>query len=179
MDGIQTYRSSAAPPNSIRPGPGAATVNPATVKTASNYLTAVRRRFWMVLAVSVPLAIGSSILVLRMPAVYLVRAEIEINPPEIDPWLSTLVSHELGRREPSSQANYVPNQEARLRSKWLAELVVTQPEIAAELTQYVDPAVELFKSLTVVQVKKTNSFIVSLEGLDPGRTKRLLEKLLE
>ncbi len=28
------------------------------------------------------------------PPVYLVKAEIEINPPEVDPWLSTLVAHE-------------------------------------------------------------------------------------
>ena len=132
----------------------------------------------MVLAVAVPLAIVELDLVLRMPPVYLVKAEIEINPPEIDPALSTLVSHELGRRDPSATANYVPNQEARLRSKWLAEQVVKNPAIAAELSQYVDPAFELFKTLTVVQFKKTNSFIVSLEGQDPARTKRLLEKLL-
>ena len=58
MDGIQTYRGSAAPPNPIRPGPAALTVNPAAVKTTSNYFKALRRRFWMVLAVAVPLAIA-------------------------------------------------------------------------------------------------------------------------
>ena len=179
MDEIQTYRGPAAPPNPTRPGATAVTVNPATVKNTSNYLNALRRRFWMVLAVAMPLAIASSIAVLRMPLVYLCKAEIEINPPEVDPVFSTLVSHELGRRDPSSLANYVPNQEARLRSKWLAELVVNDPAIYAELSQYADPASELFKSLTVVQWKKTNSFIVSLEGLDPARTKRLLEKLLQ
>ena len=179
MDEIQTYREPAAPPNPTRPGPTAVIVNPATVKNTSNYLRALRRRFWMVLAVALPLAIGSSIVVLRMPLVYLVKAEIEINPPEVDPVFSTLVSHELGRRDPSSLANYIPNQEARLRSRWLAELVVNDPAINAELTQYADPATELFKSLAIVQWKKTNSFIVSLEGLDPARTKRLLEKLLE
>jgi capsular exopolysaccharide synthesis family protein len=180
MDGIQTYRGSAATPNSIRSGAAALTVNPSAVKTASNYFKALRRRFWMVLAIAVPLAISSSIVVLRLPPVYLVKAEIEINPPEVPPELSTLVSHELGRRDPSSQASYVPNHEVWLRNKWLAELVVNNSAIAPELTQYVDPAAELFKSLTVVPVKKgTNSFIVSLEGPDPSRTKRLLEKLLE
>ncbi len=37
--------------------------------------------FWMVLAVAVPLAIVSSIVVLKLPPVYLAKAEIEINPP--------------------------------------------------------------------------------------------------
>jgi capsular exopolysaccharide synthesis family protein len=179
MDGIQTYKGSAATPNSIRPGPAALTANPAAVKTASSYFKALRRRFWMVLAIAVPLAISSSIVVLRLTPIYLVKAEIEINPPEVPPQLSTLVSHDLGRRDPASHASYVPNQEVRLRSKWLADLVVNNSAIAAELSQYADPAVELFKSLTVVSAKKgTNSFIVSLEGPDPARTKRLLEMLL-
>jgi polysaccharide biosynthesis transport protein len=179
MDGIQTYRGSASAPSSIRPGPAALTVNPAAVKTASNYFKALRRRFWMVLAIAVPVAISSSIVVLRLPPVYLVKAEIEINPPEVPPELSTLVSHDVGRRDPASHASYVPNHEVRLRSKWLAELVVNNSDIVTELNQYADPAVELFKSLTVVPVKKgTNSFIVSLEGPDPARTKRLLEMLL-
>ena len=64
-----------------RPGAPPA-VNPAAVKTTSNYLKALKRRFWVVLAVAVPLAITTSILVLRLPPVYVVRAEIEINPPE-------------------------------------------------------------------------------------------------
>jgi polysaccharide biosynthesis transport protein len=178
MDGIQTYKGPAAPANSIRPGPAALTINPAAVKDASNYFKALRRRFWMVLAIAVPLAISSSIVVLRLPPVYLVKAEIEINAPELPPEISTLVSHELGRRDPQSHANYAANQEARLRAKWLHELVVSDHAIAAETSQYADPAVELFKSLQVVQYKKTNSYIVSLEGSDSARSKRILDKLL-
>jgi capsular exopolysaccharide synthesis family protein len=154
-------------------------INPAAVKTTSNYIQALRRRFWMVLATAVPLAITSSILVLKLPPVYLAKAEIEINPPEIDPALSTLVTHDPGRREASSAASYVPNHEAWLRSKWLALRVVEDPSITAEMNQYEDPAFELFKTLNVQQVKKgSNSFIVSLEGKDPARTKKLLEMLL-
>jgi len=132
-----------------------------------------------VLAIAVPLAIASSIVVLKLPPVYLAKAEIEINAPEIDQVLSTLVSHDPGRRDPSSAANYVTNREAWLRSKWLAERVVSDPSISADMDQYADPAFELFKTLSVHQVKKGgNSFIVSLEGKDPARTKKLLELLL-
>ena len=88
MDGIQAYKGDAAPPSTSRPSitvsPPA--VNPAAVKSTSNYLTALRRRFWVVLAVAVPMAITTSILALKQPAVYLVRAEIEINAPDVDPW---------------------------------------------------------------------------------------------
>ena len=121
-----------------------------------------------------------SIMVLRLPDVYSVRAEIEINPPQIDPLLSTLVSHEIGRSDPTTQASYIPNREARLRSKELAQKVVEHPTIVQAVSHYADPAVELFKSLMVLQARKnSNSFIVTLEGGDPALTKLLLQILLE
>jgi capsular exopolysaccharide synthesis family protein len=134
----------------------------------------------MVLAVGVPLGIAASTVVLKLPPVYQVRAEIEINPPEVDPLLSTLVTHEIGRHDASGQASYVANREARLRSKSLAQQVVDDARIAPRTNQYADPAIELFKTLGVQQVKRnTNAFIVTLDGNDPGMTKRLLEILLE
>ena len=142
-------------------------MNPAAVKTTSHYLRALRRRFWMVLSIAVPLAIASSILVLRLPPVYMAKGEIEINPPAIDPELSALMTHEPGRHDPSVTASYVPNQEARLRSKGLAQEVVNDPSIAGDMAQFADPAFELFKSLNVLRLKNTNLFIVSLEGNDP------------
>ncbi len=64
-------------------------------------------------------------MVLRLPPVYMVKAEIEINPPEIDPMaFDAAVATEIGRRDPASQANYVANREVRLRSRTLAERVV-------------------------------------------------------
>jgi capsular exopolysaccharide synthesis family protein len=153
-------------------------INPAAVKTTSNYVQALRRRFWMVLAVAVPLAIASSILVLRMPSIYQAKAEIKITPPEIEPWLSTLVSHDTGRHDPSSLANYVPDHEAQLKSKGLAEKVVADETIAAETSQYADPAFELFRTLAVQRLKNTSWFIVTLEGKDPAKTRKLLEMLL-
>ncbi len=57
-------------------------------------------------------------------------------------------------------------------------MVVADPTIAPDASQYVDPAFELFRSLSVQRVKTTNSFIVTLEGKDPAKTKKLLETLL-
>src|SRR5579883_3424178 len=180
MDAIQTIRGYPAPPSPVHTPLAPLAINPAAVKTTGSYLRALRRRIWVVLAVAIPLAILGSILVLRLPPVYLVKAEIEINPPEYDAALATLVSHELGRRDPASQERYVPNRAAQLRSRELAERVVRDPALEPELSQYEDPAVELFRSLTVLQVQKnSNSFHVALEGRDATRTTKLLEKLLE
>jgi capsular exopolysaccharide synthesis family protein len=182
MDEIQPFRKNPAPPSvSQRSAHAVASllVNPAAAKTTTNYLQALRRRFWMVLAIGVPVAIGIAVLVLKMPPVYLAKAEIEINPPEPDPALGALMTHDLGKRDGSSTAQFVPNREARLRGRALQELVLSDPALLPEASQYLDPAFELFKSLTVTQVKKTNTFIVSLEANDPGRAKKLLDALLE
>jgi polysaccharide biosynthesis transport protein len=180
MDGIQAYKGNPVPAGASPRAAALAlpTQNLASVKTPSNYLKALRRRIWMVLAVSVPLAIAASIVVLKLPPVYLAKAEIEINPPEIDQVLSTLVTHDIGRRDSSSSASYVPNREARLKSRGLLETVLRDPAFVADTNQYGDAALELFKSLTVQRLKLTNSFTVSLEGKDPGKVKKLLETLL-
>jgi polysaccharide biosynthesis transport protein len=181
VDGIQAYKGDAHPLSPSRPAiaPAPAVINSAAVKTTSNYLGALKRRFWVVLAVAIPLAVTASIMVLRQPPVYVARVDIEIKPPELDQWLTTLVATESGRRDPSSQANYVANHEVRLRGRPLAERVVNDPTIAPKVRHYADPAFELIlNSLLVQQVKHTNTFLVSLEGTDPTLTKELLECLL-
>jgi polysaccharide biosynthesis transport protein len=178
MDKIQVHKGYAAPAALKQSAPPSLPINLAAVKTTSHYIGALRRRFWMVLAISVPMAIASSILVLKLPPVYQVKGEIEINPPAIDPVLSALMTHEPGRHDPAATASYVPNHEARLRSKGLAQKVVNDPSLAIPITQYADPAFELFKSLYVLRLKGTNSFVVSLEGNDPAQTKKLLEMLM-
>jgi succinoglycan biosynthesis transport protein ExoP len=81
MDGIRTYKGYPAPPSPLRAAPTSLAINPAAVKTTSNYVRALRRRVWAVLALAVPLAIAVSIYVLRLPPVYLAKAEIEIRDP--------------------------------------------------------------------------------------------------
>jgi len=185
MDGIQIQKEYHAPPAPSRhvataavPAVSGLSINPAAAKTTSSYFQALKRRFWMVLAVAVPLAVASSIVVLKLPPVYMARAEIEIHAPEIDNGLSALMTHDPGRRDPSNTSNYVANHEVLLRSGRLAEEVMSDPSIAILAAQYADPAFEFFRTLSVQQIKKTNSFLVSLEGRDPARTKKLLELLL-
>ncbi len=178
MDGIQVHKRDAVPANFSKSAPSSLAMNPAAAKTTSHYLKALRRRFWMVLSIAVPLAIASSILVLRLPPIYMAKGEVEINPPAIDPELSALMTHDTGRHDPSVTSSYVPNQEAKLRSKGLAQKVVSDPSIAADMAKYVDPAYELFKSLNVIRLKNTNLFIISLEGADPAQTRKLLDMLL-
>ncbi|MFO0889627.1 MAG: polysaccharide biosynthesis tyrosine autokinase [Isosphaeraceae bacterium] len=154
-------------------------VNPAAVKAPSDYLRAIRRRVWLVLVVALPLAIASSIWALRQPRIYQAVAEVTIDPPQLDPILTTLVSREIGRHDTHTQESYIPNLIALLRSKTLAELVVSNPAFAAEINQFDDPAFELILDrLQVRPVLKSNRIVVSLEGKDPARAKKLLETLL-
>jgi polysaccharide biosynthesis transport protein len=189
MDGIVPFRdhlaASAPGPNVNRHTqmsvPMPVPINPAAVKTPSDYLRAMRRRIWLILAVAVPMAIGASIWALRQPRIYQARAEITIEPPEFNPMLTTLVSHEIGRHDPTTQERYIPNRVALLQSKGLAERVFnTNPTFASELAAFDDPAQELIlNGLLVRQILKTNMFLVTLEGKDPTRTKNLLESLLK
>jgi succinoglycan biosynthesis transport protein ExoP len=179
MNEIQSYPAYPATPSPLRTSTGPLTINPAAVKTPSNYLRALRRRVWMVLAIAVPMASVACIYVLRLPPVYLVKAEIEINAPDYDPMLSTLVSHDIGRRDSGSQERYIPNRAAQLKSSRLQERVVRERTLAPQLSQFEDPAAELFRNLNIIPVHKNgNTFIITLEGGDAARTKKLLESLL-
>jgi len=160
--------------------PASVPINPAAVKTPSDYIRAMRRRIWLVLAVAVPMAIATSIWALRQPKIYQARADITIDPPEFNPVLSTLVSHEIGRHDPITQERYIPNRIAQLQIKGLAESVFNNPTFAPEVAAFDDPAQELIlNGLQVRQIGKTNMFAVTLEGRDPARIKNLLESLLE
>ncbi len=94
--------------------------------------------------------------------------------------LSTLVSHEISRRDAGYQERSIPNRAGLLRSQRLLEKVVRRDDIEADLSQFEDPVTELFTSLTFLPIQRnSNTFIVTLEGRDPFRTKRLMEVLLD
>ena len=158
MDGIQAYKGDAAPPSTSRPSIRRRRgVNPAAVKSTSNYLKALKRRFWVVLAVAVPLAITTSILVLKLPPVYMVKAEIEINPPELDP-LAHDARRDRGRpprRIEPGQLRGQPRSQAAEPGSSPSGSSATR-RIAPKVSQYADPAFELVSSsLVVQQVKKS------------------------
>jgi polysaccharide biosynthesis transport protein len=181
VDGIQAHKGDAAPASTSRPtiALSPVAVNPAATKTTSNYLRALKRRFWVVLAVAVPLAMTTSIMSLRQAPVYVATAEIEIKPPALDQWLTALVANETGHHNPSNDATYVANHEVKLRGRALAERVVNDPMIAPKVTQFADAPFELVMSpLVVQQNRKSNTFTLTLTGTDPTLTKELLETLL-
>ena len=115
MDGIQVHRDHAAPaPFSKSTATAARDQSRRGENDVSLLQGTLRRRFWMVLSIAVPLAITASILVLKLPPVYLAKGEIEINPPAIDPellgphdpraWPARPVSHRQLCSQPGSQA---------------------------------------------------------------------------
>jgi polysaccharide biosynthesis transport protein len=91
----------------------------------------------------------------------------------------TLVSHDMGNRDPEFNAKYVPNRIAQLRSNRLAEQVLNDPSLA-QATAPGDEAVQaLVNRLQTRQVPNSNRFLVSLEGNDPARTAKMLYTWLD
>ncbi len=188
MDGIQPY-AQAAPTRPAAtyqvypqpaPTPGQGTTNPAAVKTPSDYVRALKRRIWLVLVVAVPLSVATSVYAVKQPAVYRAATQILIKPPQYDPMLAMLVSNEGARRDTDSAANYLPNRVALLKSKGLAQKVVTDPAfLQGSASAGDDAADELVNSLQTRIGLNTNWVSVSIEGTDPARITRLLTTLLE
>ena len=185
MDGIQPYAAAPAPAPSTQPTarPVAAAPfpsNPASHKAPADYARALRRRFWLVLTVGVPLSVAASVWVVRQPSIYKASTQIVIEPLSYDPVLSTLVSKDLGRHEPEDNETFIPNRIARLKSKALAEQVVNDPAFLQGSTPPDSEAAELFSAAILARpVPKTNYVTVSLEGVDPARTAKQLSTLLE
>ncbi|HMB05186.1 MAG TPA: hypothetical protein VKP69_15790, partial [Isosphaeraceae bacterium] len=174
MDGIQPNVGASRPP-----GLPAAPVSPTPSKAPSDYLRALRRRIGLILAVGVPLSLAAAVFAVRQPAIYQARAEIMIEPPAYDPVLTTLVSHEIGHRDPEAQEKYVPNRAAQLRSRQLAEIVVKDPSVARPGVPEDEAAQELITGIQTRQIPNSNHFQVTLEGTDPARTARMLYTLLD
>ena len=116
MDGIQLYGGPPHPPASHAIAAAHAPA-PTLPKGSSDYLRALRRRTWLVLAIGVTLSVAGAVVVVRLPAVYRATAQISIEPPTYDATLSTLVAHEVGRNDPEAAMKYVPNQLVKLQSK--------------------------------------------------------------
>lgn len=175
MDGtIQGY---AGPPRS------SSTQNPAphspAGKSASDYLRALRRRIWFVLAISVPLSILCGIAIAYQPNIYSAKTQIAIVAPEFDPVLSSLVSPTVGNQPHESTETYAPNRLAMLRSPRLAELVVNDPSLTNGAGASEDAADELVSSIQTRPVQGTNHYIVTLEGRDPVRISKSLQLLID
>jgi polysaccharide biosynthesis transport protein len=177
MDGIQHYAAAPLRPQAVPAS--IASLNPAVVKSPSDYLRALRRRIWLVLAVGVPMSVGASVWAVRQAPVYRAVAQIQIEPPQYDPVLSTLVSHEVGRHDPEATEKYLPNRVAYLKSKALAEEVVNDPAFLQGGPPEPDAAEEFVNNLTTKINLNSNWVTVTLDGNDPARAAKQLSTLLE
>ena len=130
MDGIQPYAGGPRPPRRHRPRRPAA-VRPAAVKTPSDYLRALRRRIWLVLAVGVPLARAGALYVLRLPAGLPRQGRDRDQAAGVSTRCSRRWSRTtIGRRDAEPTEKYVPDTASRmLKSKSLAEKVVNDPAL--------------------------------------------------
>jgi capsular exopolysaccharide synthesis family protein len=182
MDGLQPYpapgRAAWSPP-ATSAFTTAANDDVGPAKTPADYIRAVHRRVWLVLAVAVPLSVAVAIVAMKQRSIYRAAAEITIDPPQYDPALAALVSHELGGRDPEFVARYVPNKIAHLRSRSLAETALSDPGLTQAGVPSEEAVGELVTNLQTRQIPNSNRFQVTLEGTDPARTKRVLETLLD
>ena len=177
MDGIQ--------PHVGGPRPLVATVHsggasPSSVKSASDYVRAIRRRIWLILAVAIPIATAGTLFVLRLQPVYSVTASIEIKPPRVDPIITGILSNNDSVRGDVTDEKYIPDTIALLKSKILAQDVVNDPALGLPASApESDPAAELMAKLTTRQIPQSHFYTVTLEGKDPDRITRTLNFMLD
>lgn len=145
-------------------------------KSASDFVRALRRRAWLVLAVALVVGLGGSAFIVRMPAIYQAGAEIEIEPPQFDPALMVIIDTQASvSRENSEQ--YVVNRIAQLRSSSLVNEVVMDLGLAAGGA---DPSADIINGLTTKRVGGTTTFFeVFLESRDQDRVAKVLNALLD
>jgi polysaccharide biosynthesis transport protein len=176
MDGIQPYSGGSRPlVATVHPG-GA---SPSSVKSASDYVRAIRKRIWLILAVAIPLATAGTLLVLRLQPVYQVTASIEVKPPRIDPIITGILSNHDSVRGDVTDEKYIPDTLAMLKSRYLTERVVNDPALGLPASALEgDPAAELMAKVTTRQIPQSHFYTVTLEGKDPARITRMLEFLL-
>lgn len=192
MDGIQTYiaPTTSAPARPAAPASPShhapylhaqahAHPNPAAAKSPSDYIRAVRRRIWLVLAIGVTLSMLSAAWAVRQPAVYQAKTQIKIEPPQYDAVVLSFATPGMGRRDPESIEKYLPNIVANLKNKALAEEVVNDPAFLQGAQPDPDAAEELAASIQARIMPNSNWVSITLEGTDPARSARQLTALIE
>jgi succinoglycan biosynthesis transport protein ExoP len=178
MDGIQPYAGGPRPLVHVHPaGP-----SPASVKTPSDYLRAIRRRIALVLAVAIPLATAGTLYVLRMPATYLVTARIEVKAPKVDINIARIVSRgdlTAGGGDAADE-RYIPDTLAMLNDKGVAEETLFDRALGLPASALEgEAAAELASKIKYRQLPLSHLYDVTLEGRDPNRITRTLNLHIE
>ena len=174
---IAPYESPGSqPPHTRVPGLMGRAPQPAA-KTGRDYLRALRKRWWLVVAIGLLVLLPAMLFVARQPAIYQAQAEIELVPPQFDAALAVIIEHEATlQRENTEQ--FVLNKIAQIKSKSLIDEVVheyepSDPVAASEL------AAELASNLVTKKVPGTNLYVVTLDSHDQDRVEKLLNTWLK
>src|ERR1700733_4910330 len=149
MDGIQSYAGGS---RSLVATVHSCGASPSSIKSASDYVRAIRRRIWLVLAIAIPVATAGTLLVLRLQPVYMVTAWIEIKPPRVDPIITGILSNGDASKGDMTDEKYIPDTLAMLKSKSLTQEVVNDPGLGLPASALEgDPAAELIAKLSTRQ----------------------------
>ena len=177
MDGIQAYAGGHRPQTVAVHSAGP---SPASIKGPGDYLRAVRRRIWLILAVALPVGTAGTLVVLRLPPVYKVTSRIEIKAPKVDPAIAQIVSRGETMRSDSTDEKYIPDTLAMLNNKGLAERVLADQALGLSPSESdSDAATDLAFKVKTRQIPQSHLYDVILEGRDPERITQTLRLLLD
>jgi succinoglycan biosynthesis transport protein ExoP len=196
MDGIQAYGGA---PHPAYPAPHIPTGYPSPghavgyhqgqpsggsglpPKTPADYLRGIIRRVWLVLAVAITFTVAGVLVVLRMPAIYKVEAELKIEPPRFDRFLSGIIPGSFNQANNDELEKYVPDKLTILRSRTLADKVVYEMsrDEGVPINPMTDPAGEIVKNFSAKPRTGTHYHVATLEGTDPARITRTLTRMLD
>ncbi len=146
-------------------------------KTPADYLSAVKRRFWLVASTTFAGFLLLSLIVIRMPDKYQSLGEVQVEPPQFDGHVSGMMASKIEQRSIDDHEKFVSNKVARLRSRGLATRVGLYEEARLDGTEQ-DVADEIQEGLSVRPQPGTNIFVVSMKGQNAARVTMLLEKLI-
>lgn len=158
-------------------GSGYSTAAP--VKGLRDYLRAVRRWSGLVLLITAVVSTAGACWLVRQTPQFRAVAEIQIEPPQYDAVLRSLVPNEVGAADVISIDKYGPNSIAKLKSHRLAHDVAHDPVIIAASPTEMDVADYLLENLTVKGVPGTNFYTVSLESTNPAWAAKLLNASID
>ncbi len=172
-------------PSTNLPNPASASATPLSLTSSTvskgpgDYLRAIRRRFWLVLAVAGFVGLVGGIVVVRQQPIYRATARVRIDPPRFDDILSSLVAErEVGRLDPNAE-QYPSNQIQQLLNRGMVERVLYNPHLGAPPEGELETPATLIQAIKTQQLPRTSIYEVHLEGTNPARTAKILDLWLE
>src|SRR5206468_9830492 len=122
---------------------------------------------WVALLVALAVAGPGAAWVSRLPDQYRASSQILIEPPRFDAGVVAVLPHGAGGAfDRDSNERYVPNKNAQLKSRSLAEEVAAQATAQPYVSGLADPAGEISAKVQARQIPGTTIFDVSLEQTD-------------